>query len=245
MSKRKRIEAERLEAEQISRRRFLQRLGLAGATTLLAGSGLGYLLHKSSPPIYSEAYEDEAKRDAWLQGLASRPYVTKRIATPEMVVKLNSRYHNNIQPDATAITIALDEENAGNGSRSELYVLPMAFDRYVKEFREGMGVITENIIENHELLHADHNYSGIPGYPLDLFRNKDGGMNRPLFIAATEIIGHKSEYQSLLRKQSSNPLVREYLAHFKRLLIQPIVSELERTADNKPLVKRLIEEAQF
>lgn len=247
-SRQKQHEKEKAE-QQPSRRQWIKGSLFFGGVA--AFGGLGFLLRQNlRSPTFIEAYEDLSKRQKWLDGLDSRPYVSKYIARPEHLAELKKRI--NYTPERGphgellfADTVPIQEEKAGNGSASTIYVYEEScFDPAQIKVKKGQGVIVENVINNHELVHTDHFYSGIKGYPLEWFYDKERKIDVPLFMAVSEIVSHRKEYEGLNRLKRKDHFVRLYQSAIKEL-VRPYFQMLPQLTNNSRLIEKAQQEAWF
>ncbi len=221
------------------RRKFLHTgLYLLGAVTIG-----GYIAYDSlRSPGFGEAYENEKLRHRWADGLETRSYARIMIATPAVLEDLKTKRGYTPPKGAFAATFPLEDSRIGMGSQSNVYVLPECFDPVYKKHVKPMGIIIENVIENHELVHADHFARGIPGLPLTLFLRDGNSLDKRLFTAASEVIAYKSEFSGL--RNETDKFVAEYRSGIKRLIKTALLDALSLTKD-KSILTRLQAEARF
>lgn len=202
------------EQEKINRRTFLNKFGfLAGSLALASGGFVAW--DKFHTPSFSEAYNHPEKRDIWLQKETdSRPYVIKQIATPANLADLKAKKDYTPDDDLNVSTIIRDDSKIFNGAESDIYVYEYAFNSFPKNYLKDAGRILTNIINNHELVHADHYHHGIEGFPIEWFLNKDGeideNMKRILLIQVSEAVAHRAEYDGLTRMVGKNNFINAY-----------------------------------
>ncbi|MEM2916404.1 MAG: hypothetical protein QXT19_03560 [Candidatus Woesearchaeota archaeon] len=223
-----------------SDRRKLLNAGLYFIGTIAVG---GYLAYDSiRSPDFREAYENEKLRHKWADGLETRKYARIMIATPAVLEELKNSKNYTPPKGAFAATFPVDESRIGSGSRSIVYVFPECFAPAYKEHISDIGIIIENVIENHELVHANHYYQGIPGFPLSLFQRKDSTLDNNLFTIASEIIAHKSEFLGLQNAKSG------FVAKYRdglRALANNHLCTLHSLTNDRSLIERLELEARF
>lgn len=242
-------QCEREQAQrELSRRLWMMRSFLGGSILALGGACY-FAYSRFHVPSFEEAYDDSFKRQRWLDGLESRPYATKIIATDATLDELKRAINYAPPRDPWgglpfADTRALQEENVARGSPSMLYVYESCFDPLIARFKRSLGIIVENVIERHELLHADHFYSGIPGYPPEWFLRPDKEINRALFMAVTEIVCHRSEYDALNRIAAKDAYLSLYQEGLKKL-VAPYFLVLPRLTDNQEMIQKAKRESWF
>jgi hypothetical protein len=223
----------------VERRKFLK----AGAYLLGIAAMGGYIAyHSLRDTEFSEAYENEKLRPRWAHGLKTREYAKIAIATPPLLEELKAKKNYTPPKGAFAATFPDDDSRIGSGTRSNVYVFPECFDPVYKKQIEPMGIIIENVIENHELVHADHFAKGIPGIQLPLFLRKDNTLDKRLFTAVSEVLAYKSEFSGLERE--NNRFVAEYRSGLKQLVKTALLEAISLTND-KSIIDRLQNEAKF
>ena len=219
----------------ITRRNFNKLLlgTIAVGCTGLAGRILYNLLTTTN---YEQAFHDSELRYSWLQGLESRFYARKVIATPEILEQLKKQ-HNYVPPQGSfAATFSNDKANIGRGCSSTIYVFPECFDNVYRNNLESMAVIVENALNNHELFHADHYFAGIPEFSLNLSQDEQGRFNPILFTLVSEIMCYKNEAESLGGNNDS--IVKAYRAGLQQL-INNYFRLLTISSKNKELIERV------
>lgn len=242
---------ERKHIEQrLSRRQWI-RSGIDIAPAFLGLGWLSYALYRHHcKPSFVEAYTVPSQRQAWLDGLEDRPYVTKKIVTPQTLEELKITLDYTPPKDIYgnppfADTIALQKGKVCFGSKSALYVYPEScFDRLLSKFKEGLGKIIENVIEEHELLHADHFYLGIKGYPIKWFYDKNKKIHPVVFLYASEIVCHRKEFEGLKRMKMKDQYISMYQSLLPKL-VMPYFQELPKITENQALLQKIRKEAWF
>ncbi len=245
---RARKQQHKIEIEnQLSRRQLIKKGAIAGLA--LASGSSGFMLYKrltAPPPSYIEAYDNPSKRQEWLEGLDSRPYVIKKFASLEDLEELKIKFDYTPQKNkdgnfsyfADTIVPLEDEIKVGQGAKSTLYLYESScFAPALSNFKQSQKIIIENCIKNHELMHSDHYYSGIPNYPLNWFQNKDKTINKALFKAISEIICYKNEYKNLENIKEKDLFIKIYI-HALNELARPYYDSLHKLTDNKELIEK-------
>ena len=245
MSKLSREKQKEIEAKQkgINRRKAIKGIIALGGLTI-AGAGAYNLYDFIRNPSFVEAFDNPSKREKWLNSLENRAYVDKKITTQEDLIQLKRKLDYSPPKDAFAATIAEQEEMIGRGSKSTLYVYDTCFNKDYSTFKEGLGIVVENVINNHELIHSDHYFSGIPGYPIGLFKKSNRSFNVPLFMSISEIIAHKREYDKLITGKHDNEFVILYQSKIKDL-VKPYFQLIQALTNNSKILKKVEKERWF
>ena len=238
MSKKSREKQKEISSKQkgISRRKAIKVM-FATAGLFAVSAGVSTLYENIHAPSFTEAFDNPFKRDRWLSNLESRPYANKKIATSEDLLELKRNLDYTPPKDAFAAAIAEQEEIVGRGSKSTLYIYETCFNNDFTPFKKGLGIIVENVINNHELIHADHYFSGIPGYSINLFKKTDGSFNIPLFMSISEIIAHRNEYEKLVESKHKDEFVLFYQSKIKDLAYPHFQIIYHLTKDSEILKK--------
>ncbi|MEK6928965.1 MAG: hypothetical protein AABW65_03355 [Nanoarchaeota archaeon] len=231
-----------------SRRKMLKNMAIA--TGFIAAAG--FLAYKNFyKTSFLEAYHDPRLRERWLAQLDGRHYVAKKLATSDTIKELQElfsytpeRINNKLVPFAD--TISLKNAPIGHGTRSELYVYEescFSQEPAQAKLARGLGVIVENVIENHELIHAEHFYNGIADYPFSWFF-VDGKFNRDVFLAVSEIVCHRKEYEGLQEKARDDRYVFLYQSALKKLA-EPYFAQVVLSSKNDKLMQQVNRERWF
>ena len=227
-------ERNRKSAEQeLTRRSFIRNLTIAIGLGAL-GYGGERLYEAVHSPSYVEAYDNPNLQQRWLDSLKGRPYVTKKITTDADRAELKRRFDYEVREGIIADTVYNQDLPVGEGCTSTLYVHPEAFDYNVRDFKREQGVIVTNIIENHELIHADHYHHGIEGFPISWFKAEDSKINVSLFLAVSELKGYHSEFLGLEGKADSR-FVAFYRSQLS-VLAKPYWDNLQKLTNNQQLL---------
>jgi hypothetical protein len=235
---------EREEKNKIaSRRKFI--LGATAGAIAVTTGGIALVKYLSNPD-YTEAHQDPSLRQEWLDSLQGRSYATKRIASKEDLSELQKRYNYSPPIGAFAATIPTQGE-IGKGAKSTLYVYEECFQHSPnKDHTMDLGTVVENVIENHELIHADHYYDGLPGLSLELFVNEDRILNKALFKSVSEVVSHRSEHDELKKKlKDAKTNFIEFYLNSLRGQVLPHYSEVLRQTKNEQILEVTKEHADF
>ncbi|MEK6889232.1 MAG: hypothetical protein AABW80_03945 [Nanoarchaeota archaeon] len=240
----------RKEAERVgSRRQFIGNMLRVGVGLgLVAG---GWKVYDTFRGVdFERAYAHPEFREKWLRTRTdSRPYVARHIATPTDLAELKRRLNYTPPEDARAATVIRDDNKAWNGGESDLFVYDYAFNSIPREHVRSAGRVVENIVNNHELVHADHWYSGIEGYPKEWFFGEDGklGSNkeRALLLEVSEAVAHRKEYDGLTRMKGKDDFVNAYQANLVSVAKPHFVLAYALAEGNKELRARIKREAWF
>ena len=150
-------------------------------------------------------------------------------------------------PFADTLVRNEDEENVGRGAPSMLYVYEEGTfnpDAQQRPFKHSLGIVVENVIKNHELIHADHFYAGIPSYPSSWFETADKRINRLLFLTVSEIVAHRHEYQGLVHIPRKDAYLIFYQEALQQLAL-PYFLQLPQLTSNKDLLALAQKERWF
>ncbi|MDO8563879.1 MAG: hypothetical protein Q7R87_02635 [Nanoarchaeota archaeon] len=243
-----REEAEAKKA--LSRRNFLLKAG-AGAGLLAILGFTGWKAHdKFGSVSFEKAYENPNLRERWLQtSTDTRPYVKKIIATPEHLADLKARLDYTPEKGMSAATVMRDQSKVTRGAISDIFVYDDTFNPDFKRIVKGWGRVVENIVNNHELVHADHWYSGIPGYPSEWFFDKDGkiddNMKRALLLQVSEVVAHRSEYNGLVAMDKKDDFIDAYQHSLVKVAKPIFVLAYALAKGNKELQGKIKREAWF
>ena len=231
----------KINLNSMSRRSWIK---AAGATLILAAAGkVGYELFR--PTTYVEAFDDEGKRTAWLDSLNDRPYITKKIATPQDLDHLRRTKDGYVPPDGTfAATMANNDEQVPNGAMSTLYVYRSCFDPMYSRLKDAMGIVIENVIDHHELLHGDHFFKGIDGVHPSKFLQADGSLDRLLFLNVSEVVCYRSEWDGLADYANGSKFLTYYRDALKKVAFPHFLQALAMSKDGG-LTKFITEHAWF
>ncbi len=221
------------------RRKFLN-----AAACLMGAAALGgYIAYDTlRAPSYEEAYKDENLRARWAEGFDAGPHAKIMIATPFVLDELKNKRNYAPPKGAFAATFPIDDSRIGSGTRSNVYVLPECFDPVYKEHIAPMSIVIENVIENHELVHAGHFAKGIPGIPPALFLRGNSTLDKRLFTAASEVLAYKSEFLGIQREKDR--FVSGYRSGLKQLVKNALLDVLTLTND-RSIIDRLQGAANF
>jgi hypothetical protein len=220
----------------ISRRKFLY--GAVGLGALAVAGGLIYSSLRS--PTYLEAFSDPEKRAAWLTRFSRESYSTLRLLS-NGDLELLQREGVGINSVAFAATVPRDAAKIGCGSGSTTYVIDTECFRPAGLFQHDLGVIVENVLLRHELIHAEHFHSGISGYDPSWFL-KNGVFDARLFVAASEVVAHRSEHKGLAGKMG------DFIDYYRWSLPAQVVlhvADALRLATNDRLREKLKQDARF
>jgi len=241
---------ERKEVERAgSRRQFI-----GNATKLVGLGGLAFAGWKAYDLFrgvdFERAYANPEFREKWLQTRTdSRPYVTKHIATPTDLAELKRRRDYTLPEGASAATVIRDDNKVWNGAESDLFIYGECFNPDFKQFVRGWGRVVENIINNHELIHADHWYSGISGYPKEWFFGEDGksggNQERALLLEVSEVVAHRKEYDGLTTMKGKDNFINAYQANLVSLAKPHFVLAYALAEGNRELKDKIRKEAWF
>lgn len=235
---------EREKAHSLETRRTWVKKVLIGTGSLLAGL-VGLITYNAlKSPTFVEAYENSSKREAWLQSLQSRPYLKKKIATSSDLAMLKAKLDYTPPDGAWAATIADDDRLVGNRTTSTLYVYESCFDPAQERFKKSLGRAIENAIENHELIHADHFYQGIPQFSSYLPKKLENNKDRLLFSTLSEIVCHKEEYDGLNRMKNKDDYINIYQSILYKVDAPNFVI-LSQLTTNVQILDRAKKEAWF
>lgn len=197
-------------------------LGGIGVAALAAVEGAIYLLTR--PVTYEDALYDERKRqshiDKIVHGKIPDNVIFVKYATPELLAKLAS--HGYTPPRsayAGTIPVVMEEkgdfkparpEQVGKGVLSIVLVYEAAYEDLYKKFPrlegiypkqrlyEDLEAIISNVILSNEFTDAKHFNQGIPGYPVEPFRDSNGVINFKLYNTVIDILSYSAEYSALL-----------------------------------------------
>ncbi len=206
-----------------------------------------YSQQQTSANLLEQAVNDLSKRQPYLDSIVAQTQkpdyvVSIQYATPQLGRMLAK--NNIIMPfGATAIALPIEPSYQGAGikiaaplsvgkeTKSAVYILNHAFRNYShlpinspidkKEFYEGLEVIMRNLISHNEYVSAKIFHEGIPHYPLDSFKDRNGIPNLDLYNHATTLLAHASEYNNLRKHPSfeHNLLVQDHASHLKEAII--------------------------
>lgn len=252
MGKRKnqRFRDEAEAKNNLARRNFLLK-SLAGAGLLATLGVAGWKTYDSSRSVsFERAYANPDLRERWLQNSTdTRPYVNKIIATSEHLADLKRRLDYTPQKGMSAATVMRDQSKVTHGAISDVFVYDDTFNSDFKGFVKGWGRVVENIINNHELVHADHWYSGISGYPNEWFFDKDGkiddNMKRALLLQVSEVVAHRKEYDGLVAMKGKDEFVNAYQHNLVKIAKPIFVLAYALAKGNKDLQDNIKREAWF
>jgi hypothetical protein len=238
------VNKRRREAEEkqhaLSRRRVLT---FGGIGVLLAGGGgLALKVYDAWHPSFTEAYSDLEKRKLWLENIDASPYAKLTLVTPEILEGLRQRFQYTPPDGAFAATFPDDEQKVGKGTNSTVYLYDEVFHPRYHTVTESIGIIIENVLKRHELLHAEHFSQGIVRYPMEQFMNPDGSLNKGLFTAASEVLCYRSEYFGLSGEKDG--FVTAYANALVGFAQAEVIKAAGFTKDEK-LVARLLHDATF
>lgn len=196
-----------------TRRKFL----VAGLTALVAGTA--YCVHEQTRfPTYAEALTDPRKRQAYAESLLEEKpeYVADIQYMPHDLLQKIQNLGYKLMPEGLAMTIPQEYLPFRIGTKSIIILRDTGFDESHQrkpEIWPDQHLILKNIIQNHERLHAEHNYKGMLQYQSSRFQSQQGKFNRNLFLMVSELLGHQAEYQGLLKvkDQATSPYLSLYL----------------------------------
>lgn len=203
---------------------------------------------------YIDAINDITKRQGWLDEVIAgkKPdyVVSVQYATPAILRELEDRLGYRHPEGAFAVTIPENQDEIGKGVKSRVYVFDDAFVDMYKQYPQiernfpkpqlydGLGIIVDNVILRNEFTDAKHFNQGIPGYPLDLFVDSDGNINKRLYTIVIDLLSNSSEFKGLMQNPETrrNRYIHTYantLADFSNIYYQAFsVPELTRGMDN-------------
>ncbi len=235
----------------LSRRKFLLKSG-AGVGLLGVLGFAGWKARDTFRSVsFEEAYNKPELRERWLQeSTNTKPYVTKIIATPQHLADLKKRLDGYTpEKGMSASTVMRDQSKVTRGAISDIFVYDDTFNPDFKNIVKGWGRVVENIINNHELVHADHWYSGIPGYPNEWFFDKDGkidnNMKRALLLQVSEVVAHRSEYDGLTTMKKKDDFIDAYQHSLVKIAKPIFVLAYALAKGNKDLQDKIKREAWF
>ncbi len=240
----RRSQERKKQEHELSRRRWLKTIGKAGSLALALGAS--YLAYdRLHIPSYSEAFNRPELRERWLHSLPTKPYITMKFATLEeqAAIRKKEGYTQDLEP-WTSIK-PMDEKKVGKGTSSILYLHSSVFDETTPaQFKASTGICIENMVKNHELIHAEHFYAGIPNYPMDWFTNQAGELNVPLFMSVSEIVCHRKEFQGLNEIKKRDKHLDFYQSSLYKLAL-PYFLQVKRINVNPALEEKIKQEAWF
>jgi hypothetical protein len=107
--------------------------------------------------------------------------------------------------------------------------------------RNSLAPIIENVVNNHELIHADHFYSGMIEFPESTFfengkfkSEKEKGM----FIAISELICNRREYDALDKLAQKDDFINEYREILRQSLIPVFFHSLRSFTQNPEILNK-------
>ncbi|MDP1694350.1 MAG: hypothetical protein Q8L34_02305 [Candidatus Woesearchaeota archaeon] len=151
---------------------------------------------------------------------------------------------------AFAITVPHERDPLRIGTKSTTILTTECFDityQRAKPAWHDLGLLMQNVIQNHEKMHGDHFYRGITGYKQEEFMNGKKEFNDLLFIAVSELLAHQEEYRGLkgIVNEATTLFLNHYMSQMS-LLMAPQYRELhnpEVIRDMDPtFIKRLQQE---
>ncbi len=250
-AQRNRLRQEAVAGQALSRRNFLLQTG-AGAGLLAALGFGGWKAYNSFGSVsFERAYADPSLRERWLEtSTDTRPYVTKVIATPTHLADLKARFDGYTpEKGMSAATVMRDQSKVTRGALSDIFVYEDTFNPDFKSIVKGWGRVVQNIINNHELIHADHWYSGIPSYPQGWFFDKDGKIEdnakRALLLHVSEVVAHRKEYDGLVAMKKKDAFVDAYQQNLVKVAKPLFVLAYALAQGNKDLQDKIKREAWF
>ena len=234
------------KGSRVSRRLWLGVAGLAGIVSLTYG-----IREFVRAPTYEEALFDPSKRQAYAKSLLqNKPtYADIQYMPQELLAKLKEEGYE-LPFGAFASTVPHERDPLRIGTKSTIILTTECFDTVYQQVQPAwhdMGLIIQNIIQNHERRHADHFYRGITEYKQEEFMNGKKEFNDLLFIAVSELLAHQEEYRGLKRivNEATTPFLNHYMSQMS-LLMAPQYRELhnpEVICDMDPaFIKRLQQE---
>ncbi|MBI3035250.1 hypothetical protein HYY71_02920 [Candidatus Woesearchaeota archaeon] len=205
------------EALRKSRRTMLTTGLVLGGIAVAIGGGIAAFHYFTKPVSYEDAVKDPGKRQAHIDGIVQGkipPYVAAvQYETPQLLDKLAKHGHNPKLSFAYTIAIKpggnekdwelATEDQFGKGAKSlvivfkDLYEWRKDFkglDRVypTTEFYKDFDVISRNVILKNEFIDAKHINTGIPGYPIEMFRDSNGRLNGPLYTLVHDLCNYKA-----------------------------------------------------
>lgn len=189
----------RVEIKRRSLLKIVFRLGLGTLAASLVQPPIVKAQRKSNSDTLTTDAEKQNYIDTTMVG--KKPdYITVEFTTPQILQELKEKYDYTPPKGVFGVTIPVDLDKVGKGADSKVYVFDSFFELYNQfpQFRKDLEFMLRNYLVNHEFVHAKHLKYGISDYPIDLFKDSDGNLNKKLYEAVTEIIANRAEYITLL-----------------------------------------------
>ncbi|MBI2651777.1 hypothetical protein HYX01_04860 [Candidatus Woesearchaeota archaeon] len=213
------------ERNQISgTRRKLVFGGLALLASIVFGgiNVIDYLSDKKvSHVALKEAIKNPEKRQEYLDTLIrdKKPdeVISVEYATPAVLEDYKTEYGVTPRPTLYAQTVPQEMDKIGRGTKSKIYIFENAFvglyadilrlSKAVpdKQFYGDLETIISSIIFKNEFTDAKHHSQGIPGFPLDEFKDLNGYVNPFLYTTIIDLLSLSAEHKGL----SENPRISQ------------------------------------
>lgn len=194
--------------EILSRREFWKR-----ATASIVGTLFYFSSNLDAQAQQGITYSDALMRDGsirqrYLNQMVSRIKPNYILSVQYATLKELKEKHNGVTVENEyTVTVPLEPDNVGKGTKSRVYVLeeafPMAF-KAIERLHDDLDIRIRNIVINNEFTKAKYFFHGINGYPTDSFQDANGKTNMALLEAVIQILSNSEEYQALIENEKIN-----------------------------------------